>query len=141
MANSTNNQVVGNAGLYYVCYHLSLLGWNVMPTTRNAKGIDILIYSQDAQRKFTVQVKSLSKTSPVPLGGKLTNLFGDFFVICRQLATEKPECFVMTPREVQGLAHKGVKDDKSSYWLQPKQYVNANFLNKWDRIGLGTNVV
>ena len=112
-----------------------------MPTTRNAKGIDILIYSQDAQRKFTVQVKSLSKTSPVPLGGKLTNLFGDFFVICRQLATDKPECFVMTPLEVRELAHKGVKDDKSSYWLQPKQYVNANFLNKWDRIGLGTNVV
>jgi hypothetical protein len=27
-----NPQVVGNVGLYYVCYRLSLDGWNVMPT-------------------------------------------------------------------------------------------------------------
>ncbi len=30
------NQVVGNVGLFYVCYKLSRLGWNVMPTARNA---------------------------------------------------------------------------------------------------------
>ena len=30
-------QVVGNVGLYYVCYKLSRLGWNVMPTARNAR--------------------------------------------------------------------------------------------------------
>ena len=35
-----NPQVVGNVGLYYVCYKLSLQGWNVMPTARNARGID-----------------------------------------------------------------------------------------------------
>ena len=28
--------------MYYACYHLSKLGWNVMPTARNAKGIDII---------------------------------------------------------------------------------------------------
>jgi hypothetical protein len=38
------NQAVGNVGLYYVCYRLSCLGWNVMPTARNARGVDILIY-------------------------------------------------------------------------------------------------
>jgi hypothetical protein len=31
-------QIIGNAGLYYWCYRLSLLGWNVMPTARNARG-------------------------------------------------------------------------------------------------------
>jgi hypothetical protein len=25
-------QIVGNAGLYYVCYELSRRGWNVLPT-------------------------------------------------------------------------------------------------------------
>jgi hypothetical protein len=34
-----NNQVVGNVGLFYVCYRLSRLGWNVMPTARNARGV------------------------------------------------------------------------------------------------------
>jgi hypothetical protein len=132
-----NNQVVGNVGLYFVCYHLSRLGWNVMPTARNAKGIDVLIYSQDATRKLTVQVKALSKTSPVPLGGKLTNLFGDFFVICRKLETTTPECFVLTPSEVAALAHRGEKAEKVSYWLQPNKYAVDEYREKWDRIGTG----
>jgi hypothetical protein len=63
-----SNQVVGNVGLYYVCYRLSRHGWNVMPTARNARGVDVVIYSQDALRTHTVQVKTLSKASPVPLG-------------------------------------------------------------------------
>ena len=133
----SNNQVVGNVGLYFVCYHLSRMGWNVMPTARNAKGIDILIYSQDANRKLTVQVKALSKSSPVPLGAKLTNLFGDFFVVCRRLETATPECFVLTPSEVQTLAHRGEKDGKVSFWLQPKQYATDQFREKWERIGIG----
>src|SRR5438552_2041836 len=71
----SQNQVVGNVGLFYVCYRLSRFGWNVMPTARNAKGIDILIYSQDATRTHTLQVKALSKRNPVPLGGKLEGHF------------------------------------------------------------------
>jgi hypothetical protein len=51
-------QVVGNTGLYYVCYEPSKRGWNVLPTSRNAKGVDIVIYGQKAGRKFTIQVKS-----------------------------------------------------------------------------------
>jgi hypothetical protein len=34
---SRNPQITGNLGLYYCCYKLSLLGWNVMPTARNAR--------------------------------------------------------------------------------------------------------
>ncbi|MGB4117712.1 MAG: hypothetical protein WBK51_14325 [Polaromonas sp.] len=135
----SNNQVVGNVGLYFVCYQLSRMGWNVMPTARNAKGIDILIYSQDAAKTFTIQVKALSKSSPVPLGGKLTNLFGDFFIVCRRLETEKPECFVLTPQEAQELAHCGEKNDIKSYWLQPKQYAVDMFREKWERIGSGAS--
>ena len=136
----SNNQVVGNVGLFYVCYRLSRLGWNVMPTARNAKGIDILIYSQDATRTHTIQVKALSRRSPVPLGGKLEGLFGDFFIVCRNVALETPECFVLTPSEVRGLAHKGEKDGKTSYWLQPKQYETLQFHDKWDRIGKGSAI-
>jgi hypothetical protein len=56
-----NNQVVGNVGLYYICYELCKRGWNVMPTSRNARGIDILIYSQDGKRKHTIQSRVLEK--------------------------------------------------------------------------------
>ena len=61
-----NNQTVGNVGLYFVCYQLSLRGWNVMPTARNARGVDILAYSDDASRTLSFQVKALSKKYPVP---------------------------------------------------------------------------
>ncbi len=135
-----NSQVVGNVGLYYVCYRLSGLGWNVMPTARNARGIDVVIYSQDARRTFTLQVKSLSKRSPVPLGNHLRNLFGDFFVICRKVTGEKPECFVLRPAEVRTLAHRGEKNGKVSFWLQPREYENDKFVEGWGRIGKGTAV-
>ena len=42
---SLNLQITGNLGLYDCCYKLSLLGWNVMPTARSARGVDIIAYS------------------------------------------------------------------------------------------------
>jgi hypothetical protein len=135
----SSNQIVGNVGLYYVCYKLSCLGWNVMPTTRNARGIDILIYSQDAKRTFTIQVKALSKCPPVPLGNSTKRLQGDFFIICRNVATENPQCFILTPQEVKRLAHRSMTLNGFSYWLQPKAYAVDEFKSKWDRIGRGAS--
>jgi hypothetical protein len=136
-----DNQTVGNVGLYFTCYRLSRLGWNVMPTARNAKGVDILAYCQDASHKLTIQVKSLSNRSPVPLGNKLDHLFADFVVICRYVARDVPECFILTPGEVKQRAHEGVKGEKVSYWLQPKQYESDEFRNRWDRNGSGLPAV
>jgi len=120
--------------MYYVAYRLSRLGWNVMPTARNARGIDLLIYNMDATTTRTIQVKSLSKASPVPLGGSLNHVASDFWVICRNVATE-PECFVLSPAEVRRLAHRGEKEGGVSYWLQPRDYAVAPFREKWNRIG------
>jgi hypothetical protein len=39
-------QVTGNIGIDYACYMLSRMGWNVMPTARNARGIDIIAYNK-----------------------------------------------------------------------------------------------
>lgn len=111
----SNQQTVANVGLFYVCYRLSLMGWNVMPTTRNARGIDIVIYSQDASRKQTIQVKALSKGSPVPLSNKRDHLFADFVVVCRHVIREIPECFVLTPMEIRNLVHRGEKDGRVSF--------------------------
>lgn len=108
-----------------------------MPTARNARGIDAVVYSQDAKRTHTIQVKALSKRVPVPLGTHLDNLFGDYFVVCSGISSDAPECFVLTPTEVRALAHRGEKDGRVSYWLQPKQYANPTFRDAWHRIGYG----
>ena len=65
------NQLVGNAGLYYVCYELSKRGWNTMPTSRNARGVDVVIYDQKGSHSHTIQVKTLSKRNPAPFGRSL----------------------------------------------------------------------
>lgn len=130
-------QLTGNVGLYYCCYRLSLLGWNVMPTARNARGVDIIAYSRDASRFVGVQVKALSKRSPVPLGTSLDRIMGDFWVIVNKVAAPTPSAFILLPSEVRERAHRGEKDGRVSYWLQPGDYEQDPFREAWERIGHG----
>jgi hypothetical protein len=134
---SIDRQTVGNVGMYYVCYRLSLRGWNAMPTSRNARGIDVVIYSQDGKTTHTIQVKTLSKFLPVPLGHDLNHLIAEWVIVCAGVAMGEPKCFVLTPVEIASLAHRGVKGKKVSVWLQPKEYDQPKFADKWDRIGSG----
>lgn len=50
VARQGGTQVVGNIGMYFAAYRLSLMGWNVMPTSRNARGVDLLAYDMSAHR-------------------------------------------------------------------------------------------
>jgi hypothetical protein len=129
-------QITGNVGLYYCCYRLSLLGWNVMPTARNARGVDILAYNRNATRFIGVQVKALNKRNPVPLGTTLEKIMGDFWVIVNKVSTS-PTAFVLLPSEIKKLAHRGEKDGRVSFWLQPTDYDQEAFREAWDRIGNG----
>lgn len=140
MANGTvplDPQLTGNVGLYYCCYRLSLLGWNVMPTARNARGVDIIAYSRDASRFVGVQVKALSKRNPVPLGSSLDKIMGDFWVIVNKVAAPTPSAFILLPSEVRERAHRGEKDGRVSYWLQPGDYEQDPFREAWERNGHG----
>lgn len=136
--------MVGNIGLFHVCYRLSCRGWNVLPTSRNARGVDVIIYSQDAQRKHTIQVKTLSSQNAVPFGTNRDNLFADFFVVCvRTVAPNSgadepnPECFVLRKEELlNGISAWG-KGKKKSYWLERKDYEHDAFRERWDKIGHG----
>jgi len=131
-----DGQIVGNAGLYFTCYQLSLLGWNVMPTARNARGIDVVAYSGDGERYIGVQVKALSKRAPVPLGKTLDKVMGDFWVIVNKVSID-PTAFILTPDEVRQLAHRGEKEGRVSFWLQPNAYDADEFRGAWSRIGRG----
>jgi hypothetical protein len=106
----------------------------LLPTSRNAKGVDIIAYNDDASRTVTIQVKSLSRRNPVPLGSKLDHLWADFVVICRNVCEDSPECFVLTPNEVKELALPG-KTGRASHWLRPRDYEQERFRKRWDRIG------
>lgn len=105
-----------------------------MPTARNARGVDIIAYSQDARRKVALQVKALSKHNPVPLGASLDKVMGDFWIVVCGLANS-PSVFVLEPDEVRKLAHCGQKNGIVSYWLQPKSYKQDCFADQWGRLG------
>lgn len=102
-----------------------------MPTARNAHGVDVLIYSQDARGKLALQIKAVSNRNPVPLG-KALDCFGGFLVICSELSGEKPECFILTPAEIR----EGVRGQES-FWLKMKHYEQDRFREKGERIGRG----
>jgi hypothetical protein len=132
-------QVVGNVGLYFAAYRLSKLRWNVMPTSRNARGVDILAYDMRAQKYLGIQVKALSKRNPVPLGRSIDrdSFMGDWWIIVIKIATDNPECFIMKPDEVRRLAIRAKKSAVPWYYLPPTRYATDKFRNAWDRIGPG----
>jgi hypothetical protein len=130
------SQITGNKGLYFVCYELSRRHWNVMPTARNARGVDVIAYDLAAKHFIGIQVKALSKRDSVPLGTSIDHLMGNYWIIVNNLMTT-PAAYILRPEEVQSLAHRGEKDGRISYWLQPKEYAIDRFLNAWDRIGMG----
>ena len=133
-----SNQITGNMGLYYVCFKLSELGWNVMPTARNARGIDVICFSADGNRMISIQVKSLSKKPAVPVGEDLDKIVGDFWIIVNSLDSGGPQTYIMLPDEVKNKAVGQLgKNGKIAYWLSRKLYDIEEFKENWQRIGTG----
>ena len=130
-----NPQIVGNVGLYYACFHLSLQGWNVMPTARNARGIDVVAYNGNASDFIGIQVKSLSKRSAVPVGTSLDKIIGEYWIVVTRIATT-PIAYVLSQKEVRSRTHKAEKDGKASYWIEPSQYEVEEFKNAWPKVRL-----
>lgn len=106
-----------------------------MVTSRNAKGIDIIAYNQNATKTRTIQVKALSKRDPVPFGSNLDNLIADYFIVCRNVFSEEPEIFIAKANEIKDRIHEGVKEGRKSYWLHSKDH--EIFRDKWNKIGDG----
>jgi len=133
MAN--RGQLTGNAGLNYVLWQMSRRGWHAMPTIRNARGSDILATDSAEAVFFGIQSKALSKRNPVPLGSNLEKLRSDWWVITIHANSDHPVCFIMALDEVRESAHRGEKDGRVSYWLQPKSYDRDSFREAWHRFG------
>jgi len=123
------NQIVGNAGLYYIGYELSKRGWNVLITSRNASGVDIIIYDKQGREKHTIQVKSLSKKNPVPFGTKLNTLIAEYLFIVTDILDE-PNVFIMDSITAKSLITKRKKNEKNSYWIEIKDY--ENYKDNWE---------
>jgi hypothetical protein len=62
---------------------------------------------------------------------------GDIWVIVNKVASSSPSAFILLPSEVKELAHRGEKEGRISFWLQPTSYAQPQFHEQWEHIGLG----
>lgn len=133
-----SSQATGNAAMHFVAWQLSKRGWNVMPTTRNAKGSDLYCANDAETVIFGVQSKGLSKRDPVALGTKLGNLRSDWWIITINAKTDTPTCFILKRQEVVDLCSQSDPakslNGVPSYWLQPKAYDQPQFRDAWHRL-------
>jgi hypothetical protein len=95
------------------------------------RGVDIIGYSRDDTRFVGIQVKALSKRNPVPLGTSLDKIMGDFWGIVNK-GTTSPSAYVLLPSEIREGAHRGEKDGRVSFWLQPADYDQDQFREAWE---------
>lgn len=65
---------------------------------------------------------------------------GDFWIIVNDVIGI-PNAFIIRPCEVKDRAHRGEKDGRISYWLQPFSYDTEEFREAWNRIGHGKDMV
>ena len=123
-------QIVGNVGMYYVCFKLSERNWNVMPTARNAKGIDIVAYKPDGKGFKGVQVKSLSKRNAIPLGSSRDKVMGNVWCVVVRQPDDTLVTYLLPPAQIKKAAHQ---DGKGSWWVEPKEYELPKYREKWGR--------
>ena len=103
-----------------------------MPTSRNARGVDIVIYDQKGLKSHTIQVKSLSKRNPAPSGSSLHSLIAGYVFIVNNIFNE-PNLYIIDTPTAKSLIHEGSKDGKKSCWFQPNDY--EQFKDNWAVIG------
>ncbi|WP_157577893.1 hypothetical protein [Roseivivax halodurans] len=127
-------QLTGNAGLFYISWRLTRLGWTVLPTSRNARGADLyLVDPEDEARSVSVQSKALARRSAVPLGTSLDRLRSRWWIITVGATSDAPSCYVLSLEEVRGLASRD-QGGTRAYWLEARIFMAPDFAEAWHRI-------
>lgn len=127
-------QLTANAGLSYVSWQLSRRGWRVTPTIRGARTTDMCVSDVEEVRKFTVQSRALSKRAAVSLGGDLTKLTADWWIVTIDANRANPVCYILSLDDVRRLASRD-KHKEQAYWIEVRDYDRDEYRNAWCRIG------
>jgi hypothetical protein len=92
-------QLTGMTGVYLVAAKLTKLGFIVSPTSRSARGADLLVTNQSCSKTFAVQVKTNASTFGFWLFGKhakkMTAKGFVYVLVNLRQEGERPEFFVV----------------------------------------------
>lgn len=147
MAN--DKQITGNIGLYHAARELSRMGWNVMPTARNAKGADLYASSADERTICPVQVKTHGgKPQDTSLGFNPEGLVTPWWIFVVYARTPEIACYLLTLDEIRQRMTRdpGTRTQKleheRSFWLDRRFYTPGSdrelteARNAWHRLGV-----
>ncbi len=138
-------QIIGNIGLFHVCYELSRRGFNVVPTSRNTRAVDIIVGAADFSKHVTVQVKATTINMGIHVGSKkkfptkadalrATSL-ADFWVYVR--VEPKEGCAVKRVTVWRGNDGLLLREMPSNWWFNPWDFpasVDAKVKKKWEKL-------
>ena len=128
-----DRQVTGNVGLFFICYKLSRRGWNVLPTSRNARGIDVLAYGKHGEKFLTVQAKGYTRKAAIGPFKDKADVIADFYIVAWNVYYS-PLIYILSKDEVKSLL---TRDSDGKYWVEHRDYDKPDFFEKWEKIGFG----
>jgi hypothetical protein len=96
---ASKHQMTGMLGVYLVAAELSRLGFIVSPTSRSARGADLLVTDQECRKAWSVQVKTNSKPARFWLVNRNAETLisaSHVYVFVNLRGSERPE-YVVVP--------------------------------------------
>jgi len=151
-----SREKIGIAGAYYVAGELSQRGYIATLTSRNTKGVDILVASHDGLRAVSIQVKTSSSMSPSrkwPFHDKDEHIFSsnlyytlvhlrsdnvkpDIYIVPSKFVAEyirKSHADWLLKRSIRGQEHR---DNPMRTFKFETDLIAFQYLNKWENLGL-----
>ena len=131
----SKNQLTGMQGVYLVAAELSRHGFIASPTSRSARGADILVTDPECTHAFSVQVKTNAALSSYwLLNEHAKEMVSDSHVyVLVNLKKDGVEFFVMPSRAV---AEKmWTEEHTKSKWFGIQRKDALPYQDKWDVFG------
>jgi len=139
-AMSAKNQLVGMMGVYLTAAELSRRGFIASPTSRSARGADILATDLDCQKAFAIQVKTNTAGSSYWLLNKDSKkMVSDSHIYIFLRIKEdgiSPEFYVVPSRIVAEKMYIE-KFKKDTTWYSFTVEDATPYLGKWDILNKG----
>ena len=136
--NQDQRQMTHNKAVDHVCYKLSELGWNVMPTALDAGGVFIRCVNEEESQTIFVKVRGRgTRDIAVSIPPSRDKIMGDFWIIVTELDYGAPTCYILLPDEIEEARETNInKKGEISHWFDRK-YDIERFKENWERIGSG----
>jgi hypothetical protein len=125
-------------GVYLVAAELSRLGFVASPTSRNARGSDILVTDQRCRRTFSIQVKTNATTFGFWLINSQTREMVSpthFYVFVNLLKDGDEVEYFVVPSKVVGKKMKIDKARTGSVWHSFSYEDAEPFRDRWSLFG------